>query len=527
MRTQRSLGVLYLVAALSGACSDRNDDDLPIDMGQDPSSTPDAGQPNPGQPDATLPAIDGSTLLDANIEVPQRDASAPDAAQPVAERVQDTRKFSYDPAMQSPFEALPGVETDRFAGVLDGAGYRIEVPKDWNGMLVMYAHGYAGEGAALRVTTPSIRAHLLANKYAWAASSYSTNFYDVRAGVEDTNKLALAFTRIAAENGRTLAEPTKRYIVGHSMGGHIAGAAVEREAIVTARSRVVYDAALPMCGVMGDTELFDYFTAYQVAAHQVAGMPLTGAPIADYPTVRMQIRDALFTTFPSAMAPMAVTTPAGDQLRAIVMNLTGGARPGFDIGFANPIHSAVWSTFGGDGTINGILNKAVTDTRDVQYQLDSDPAVSDAERAFNAQVYRVAPAADANPRRSDGVRWIPVVNGEFDVPVVTIHTLGDIYVPFSMQQIYRKRAEAKGNGERLVQRAIRGGGHCEFTVKEQTDAFDALTKWEQEGVKPAGDDVLTPATVASPSYGCTFTTVPGGSDAPTLPAARAAFQPCQ
>ena len=40
---------------------------------------------------------------------------------------------------------------------------------------------------------------------------------------------------------------------------------------------------------------------------------------------------------------------------------------------------------------------------------------------------------------------------------------------------------------------------------EQVDAFDAMIKWERDGVKPAGDDVLTPATVAATSYGCKFT----------------------
>ena len=112
---------------------------------------------------------------------------------------------------------------------------------------------------------------------------------------------------------------------------------------------------------------------------------------------------------------------------------------------------------------------------------------------------------EANPKQPDGVRWVPVVNGEFDIPVVAIHTLGDLYVPFKMEQIYRQRAEAKGSAEHLVQRAIRGTGHCEFTAAEQIDAFDAMVKWEQEGVKPEGDDVLDPAVVGAADYGCKFT----------------------
>src|SRR5205823_4638723 len=50
-----------------------------------------------------------------------------------------------DPA----FTALPGAQA--YWGVLDRAAFRIEVPGNWNGELVMYAHGYVGEQPYLRV----------------------------------------------------------------------------------------------------------------------------------------------------------------------------------------------------------------------------------------------------------------------------------------------------------------------------------------------------------------------------------------
>ena len=187
---------------------------------------------------------------------------------PVAEetRPHDARVFTAD-ATATTFDALataPGdtvdmATTSRWAGVRDGAAYRVEVPANWNGILVMYAHGYRGEGAALTVSNPSIRRHLIAQGYAWAASSYSRNYYDVRAGVEDTNALALAFNSIAQAAGRPLATPSKIYITGHSMGGHITGAAIEAETQATAINKVAYAGAVPMCGVMGDAELFNQF----------------------------------------------------------------------------------------------------------------------------------------------------------------------------------------------------------------------------------------------------------------------------
>lgn len=163
--------------------------------------------------------------------------------------------------MQEPtFAALAGspVATDRWTGVLGGAAYRIEVPQSgWNGQLVMWTHGYRGTGPELTVDTPLMRRYLLDKGYAWAASSYSKNYYDVRAGVEDTNALALAFTRIAAERGRPLAAPRKIFITGISMGGHIVAAAVQAETQATAVNEVRYDGAMPLCGVLGDIELFN------------------------------------------------------------------------------------------------------------------------------------------------------------------------------------------------------------------------------------------------------------------------------
>ncbi|MDF3834083.1 alpha/beta hydrolase [Cupriavidus basilensis] len=434
---------------------------------------------------------------------PATPAPTTPVAQPEDLRLQDQRTFAVD-AATLPFNALAAApDADRWWGMLGGAGYRVEVPKNWNGRLVMYAHGYAGTGAALGFSMPSIRRHLLEAGYAWAASTYSKNYYDVRAGLEDTNALALAFNRIASDNGRPLGAPVRTYIIGHSMGGHVTAAAVDEENIQTANNKVRYHGAVPMCGVLGDTELFNYFGAYQTAAQQLAGFPATSWPVANWAQIAPTVRAALFTTYPGA------TTAQGDRLKAIVKNLTGGERPLFAWGFGGPgaqaLQDAVWSTFGDDGSATGILTQNVINTTAIVFQLDDDPALSPVEQAFNASIYRVSGSADANRLRRDGLRWVPKTNARISVPVVTLHTLGDMYVPFSMEQIYKRRANANGTAQWLVQRAIRGVSHCDFTVAEQVTAFDDMINWEQNGVKPAGDEVLDAATVANATYGCKFT----------------------
>ncbi len=41
-----------------------------------------------------------------------------------------------------------------------------------------------------------------------------------------------------------------------------------------------------------------------------------------------------------------------------------------------------------------------------------------------------------------------------------------------------------------MQRIYRIGGHCGFSVPEQSRAFDDLVRWVRDGVKPAGDSVV-------------------------------------
>jgi hypothetical protein len=110
-----------------------------------------------------------------------------------------------------PFAALPGLPAQQLWGVHNGAGYRVEVPANWNGKLVMWAHGYRGTGLELTVDDHPLRAFLLASGYAWAASSYSKNDYDPAQGAKDTHALTQLFNGLAGK-------PSRTYITGASMG---------------------------------------------------------------------------------------------------------------------------------------------------------------------------------------------------------------------------------------------------------------------------------------------------------------------
>jgi hypothetical protein len=90
----------------------------------------------------------------------------------------------------------------------------------------------------------------------------------------------------------------------------------------------------------------------------------------------------------------------------------------------------------GDGTLVGHPGVAVDNT-DAVYQLDIDPALSADEIAFNQAIVRVA--SDPQRRRPAGMANIPVVKGTPRIPVLTLHDLGDLFVPFKMEIDYAQR----------------------------------------------------------------------------------------
>ena len=388
--------------------------------------------------------------------------------------------------------SVGGRSTRVFQGVHQHAAYDVEVPADWNGELVMWAHGYRGTGKVLTVDTPGygLRQKLLQEGYAWAASSYATNDYNVATGVTTTRGLAV---RAADLIGR---RPARTYVAGVSMGGHVIGRSLEQYPRF-------YDGALPMCGVLGDQELFDYFLSYNLVAQDLADREAYPPPAdyltADVPVIQQRLGLA-------GLTPATDTTnDLGKQLRSITTDLTGGDRPGAAQAFA------VWKDFlftlytpdtGGPLRENA---GRLAQNADTTYSPSAPVDV-------NATVRRVTPV-DRVSRHTQRLTEIPRIDGRPLVPTLTLHGLGDLFVPFSMEQVYAREVAGHHRSGLLVQRAIRAAGHCEFTPTEVGTAWDDLTTWveSRDGrghrpeQRPAGDDVLTPATVAAPTYGCRFT----------------------
>jgi len=220
-------------------------------------------------------------------------------------------------------------------------------------------------------------------------------------------------------------------------------------------------------------------------------------------TIVPTLRNLFGAPFPTTL------TALGQKWAGVVENLSGGDRPMFEPSFR-------FSATGGNFLLSqGVGSGEGTRTNiDTVYQIDADPALSAEEIALNASIRRID--LDPQARHEHGLAGVPAIEGKLPIPVLSMHTLGDLFVPFSMEQIYTRRAIENGVGDRLVTRAIRDVNHCGFATVEIERGFADLANWVANGVKPAGDDILTPATVANPNFGCTLS-VPGHALAPACP----------
>jgi hypothetical protein len=424
------LGTLGAVALLAGVVVSQSDGGV---SAQQPSPTP-TPSPTPVPAATPAPVIDG--LLGTPSNLPWQ---------------------IVDPA----FTAMPGARA--YWGVLNRAAYRIEVPDSWNGELVMYAHGYAGEQPLLRVSDIPIRAHAIELGYAWAASSYHENGYDPDIAVQDTLDLRDYFIK-------HWGTPSKSYLMGTSMGGHVVVASLEQHP-------GVYDAAFAECGVLMQEQEIDYLGAGAALADYISGVH--GLPAASAAAAA----DVIKSKITPVLGPPTAFTNTGNAWESAIKYLTGGARPFRHQGMIdfNALASGSLTTTPG----TSLATLAATDDY-FAFHIDSGMGFSDAD--LNANVYRFA--ADSRFRNQDTNPTFALPTGQITVPLITYHTTGDNFVPIMMEIGYRKLVDAAGKGNLIVQRGVRAPDHCQFDLADRVQGFDDLMNWVHNGVKPEGEDFL-------------------------------------
>lgn len=364
--------------------------------------------------------------------------------------------------------------------VADGSLFEFDVPTNWNGDLVVYAHGIFDPQAALVLPSQDtasdfhlVLPELLNRGYAVASSSWSSNGYAVNDGVERTHQLnGLFVSRVGVPN-RTL-------LLGKSLGALVITKLVEKYP-------GQYNGVLATCGPLGggtpevkymadERILFDYFfpevlqgDAFHTptvdfspgspAFNQVFGALLSGFAPTDLRTVQFFVA-----------AKLEVTNPVNPNPTEIITSALTGA--GFSVRFTNDLlsHTHGHIPYGNTQVVYGTGG------------LGNDAAL-------NAGVERFTSEPDAVHYLQ--VYYDPV--GQARLPFVTLHTLADPEVPFFHEALYAAKVAQAGGSDLLVQRTVSRYGHCNFKVAEIMNSFDAMRAWVGDPTKkPSGGDVTVP-----------------------------------
>jgi len=387
------------------------------------------------------------------------------------------------------FDALPGAKVH--FGRYDGGLYRIEIPDNWNGDLVLFAHGFVSNagsnGSMLRVGVHRFREHLVKEGYAWAASSYRCNGYVPGQGLLDTIALVDLFKQ--SNGGRA---PTRTYLTGESMGGHITLLGMQE-------FPTMFAGGLAMCPA--GSELFDFFAASSAAAEVITGQQFHADTMA---------QDIAKMT--ELLGKPPDYTEKGLQLASVEIQISGGPRPFALEGLTSRFLANAMTSQGAlvGSTTPG--NRAV-DTAHIKYTVGDVPGLS--ADTLNAKARRKTGDPEFRGANSPYEEVAPF-DGKFQRPVMTMHGTGDLFVPIFLEQSLKHAVKAAGNEKLLTQRIYRIGAHCQFSQPEMTRAFDDLVALVKTGTKPAGDEVDGDLTNA----GMTFTSPlrpndPGGRSVAT------------
>jgi len=339
----------------------------------------------------------------------------------------------------------------------DGATYLIEVPPNWNGTLFLYSHGYVVPGKpnlAFDAGDPPTRIFMLSSGFALAGSSYAPAGWAIQEAV---------FDQIAVLNifKASVGEPTRTIAWGHSLGGIIAAGLIQQ-------NPRVFDAALPMCGVLSggvatwntalDSE-FAFNTLVAGGGLQMVNIsdPLgnlnfaEGALAAAQSTAQGRARLALSSALgdgPGWFDP-AAPKPAEDDFASQEANQFQWAAQ-VDFPFLFALRAEL--EFRAQG--NASSNEGVDYRRQLAHSVDREEVRALYEQAgldlnTDLDALNNAPRVSADPQALEYLERNIIFNGQIQIPVLTMHTEGDGLVVVQNESAYKKVVDEAGNAEFL------------------------------------------------------------------------------
>jgi pimeloyl-ACP methyl ester carboxylesterase len=343
-----------------------------------------------------------------------------------------------------------------------GSVYRLVRPSNWNGILLLYAHGYVSKDEPVAITPDAqLVISLVAPRgFAVAVSSFSENGYVIKDGMQRTHQLLGLFTA-------NFGKPARVYASGASMGGLIAIRLIETWPDQFA-------GVLPACAVAGGlARQYDYVLNVRVLFDLFYPGVLPGTAVDVPPGI-----DASQDIVNPAIAAMTAN-PLGAAAIASITQTPVPFASGPEL--FESIATALVGAAGYPEILGLTHDQAYFDNTSTQYT-GALPAPTLAFINANVQRFSGTPAGQNSLEHN----YTPT--GDLRIPALTLSTYRDPVIPGFHRTIYGQEVAALGNADRLVQRQVPGTaggyGHCTFTPEELTQAFFDLVLWGEYGVKP-------------------------------------------
>lgn len=353
-----------------------------------------------------------------------------------------------------------------------GAWYVAAVPQNWNGKLVVHAHGGPRTGApeAEDPLEDLDRFSMMARAgYGWIGSTYRRGGYGVRMAAEDVETSRQLFQ---AHFGR----PSRTYLHGQSWGGNVAAKAAELYARGP-EGEVAFDGVLLTNGLLaGGTRAYgfraDLRAVYQYYCRNHPGPAETAYPLwsglaADSDLTRSELRRRI-DDCTGVDRPASERTPE-QQARLDDITRVIGITPNSLVGHMN------WATFLFQDMVQARLDGGNPfDNHDTVYRGSGD------DQALNAGVERFRADPDAVAR----LAYDADLSGLIVAPTVTIHALHDPTVFFDQEADYARTVERAGRAHLLVQSATDEDQHSLLAAPQYLVVLEALDRWVETGERP-------------------------------------------
>lgn len=324
-------------------------------------------------------------------------------------------------------------------------------PEDWNGDLVIFAHGYVSPDKPIEIPEDQLSLpdgtcipDIINNLgYAFATTSYSTNGLAVLEGVEDLRELVEIFI-----DKQSL--PRYVYLVGASEGGLITALAVEQ-------FPEIFNGGLSACGPVGDfVKQINYWGDFRVIFDYFFPDLIPG----DAVNIPQEVIDNWETLYVPRIEE-AIRANRHDTLQLLRVTKA-------------PIDHKDRLTI--DKTVLDILWYNVSATTDSIEKLGGQPFDnqsrfyfgSNNDFALNSKVRRFT----ADQVALDEIEAHYQTSGRLSSPLVTLHTTGDPIVPCWHEPLYRLKTSRSIRQHTNI--PIRRYGHCNFKINEVLAGFELL-----------------------------------------------------